>query len=766
MTSSRINLLKTALFTGGREISLERAILYTESHKQTEGEPTVIRRAKATANILAKVRIAIRDNELIAGNRTVKPRAGIISPEMDPYWILKELDDFPTRPQDKFTISEKDKQYYRQHLYPYWEKRSMKDFINAQIPTDVRDAENKRIFSINQTDKGQGHIIIDYPRLLQNGLGELVSELTALCEQQPDNHFYQAVLILLKASQQHILRYVNLARKMASACNDEKRRAELLRIAEISEFIIDNKPTDFYEACQLFWYMNIILQYESNASSISLGRFDQYMLPFYQASLTKGESTADLKEYLTSLWIKCNDIVLLRSTSSARYFAGFPSGYTALLGGLSEVGHSAVNKLSFLCLEAYQDVCLPQPNLGIRINELIDRRFLLKAAETIRLGTGIPQIFNDEVIVPAFLNRGVSLEDARDYSVVGCVELSIPGRTYGLHDIAMFNLLKVMEITLYENEHNPNVTYESLFEQIKDNIRHYVKLMTEGSNICDIGHRDWAPVPLLSSFILDCIQKGKDITEGGARYNFSGVQGIGIANLSDSLYALKGLVFDEKRLSFDQLLEILRSNFATDEGQKIRARLINRFKKYGNDIDEVDEISANLLRFYCKEVEKYTNPRGGSFTPGSYTVSAHIPLGAVVGATPDGRYAKELLADGGLSPMLGQDQSGPTAVLKSVSKLDNYLLSNGTLLNVKFTPATLAGDNGLNKLADFLQAFSKLKLQHIQFNVLNAETLREAQKRPQDYAGLVVRVAGYSAFFVELSKEIQDDIIRRTAHQL
>ncbi|WP_032094037.1 formate C-acetyltransferase [Necropsobacter rosorum] len=766
MTSSRINLLKTALFTGGREISLERAILYTESHKQTEGEPTVIRRAKATANILAKVRIAIRDNELIAGNRTVKPRAGIISPEMDPYWILKELDDFPTRPQDKFTISEKDKQYYRQHLYPYWEKRSMKDFINAQIPTDVRDAENKRIFSINQTDKGQGHIIIDYPRLLQNGLGELVSELTALCEQQPDNHFYQAVLILLKASQQHILRYVNLARKMASACNDEKRRAELLRIAEISEFIIDNKPTDFYEACQLFWYMNIILQYESNASSISLGRFDQYMLPFYQASLTKGESTADLKEYLTSLWIKCNDIVLLRSTSSARYFAGFPSGYTALLGGLSEVGHSAVNKLSFLCLEAYQDVCLPQPNLGIRINELIDRRFLLKAAETIRLGTGIPQIFNDEVIVPAFLNRGVSLEDARDYSVVGCVELSIPGRTYGLHDIAMFNLLKVMEITLYENEHNPNVTYESLFEQIKDNIRHYVKLMTEGSNICDIGHRDWAPVPLLSSFILDCIQKGKDITEGGARYNFSGVQGIGIANLSDSLYALKGLVFDEKRLSFDQLLEILRSNFATDEGQKIRARLINRFKKYGNDIDEVDEISANLLRFYCKEVEKYTNPRGGSFTPGSYTVSAHIPLGAVVGATPDGRYAKEQLADGGLSPMLGQDQSGPTAVLKSVSKLDNYLLSNGTLLNVKFTPATLAGDNGLNKLADFLQAFSKLKLQHIQFNVLNAETLREAQKRPQDYAGLVVRVAGYSAFFVELSKEIQDDIIRRTAHQL
>ena len=458
--------------------------------------------------------------------------------------------------------------------------------------------------------------------------------------------------------------------------------------------------------------------------------------------------------------------MLLRSTSSARYFAGFPSGYTILLGGLNEIGHSAVNDLSTLCLDAYQEIRLPQPNLGVRINELIDRQFLIKTAETVRLGTGIPQIFNDEVIIPAFLNRGVSLEDARDYSVVGCVELSIPGRTYGLHDIAMFNLLKVMEITLFENENNPNVTYESLLEQIKENIRYYVKLMAEGSNICDIGHRDWAPVPLLSSFILDCIEKGKDITEGGARYNFSGVQGIGIANLSDSLFALKGMVFDEKRISFKQLLAVLKDNFSGAEGEKIRTRLINRFGKYGNDIEEVDNISAELLRVYCKEVEKYGNPRGGKFTPGSYTVSAHVPLGAVVGATPDGRYAGEQLADGGLSPMLGQDMNGPTAVLKSVSKLDNYLLSNGTLLNVKFTPSTLEGENGLHKLANFLHAFSKLKLQHVQFNVVNADTLKAAQQRPQDYAGLVVRVAGYSAFFVELSKEIQDDIIRRTAHQL
>ena len=764
--TNRIQRLKAAMFASNREISLERARLYTASHKQTEGEPTLLRRAKATAYILENVEISIRDDELIAGNRTIKPRAGIMSPEMDPYWLLKELDVFPTRPQDRFDISEEDKRIYREELFPYWEKRSMKDFINSQMTDEVKAATATQIFSINQTDKGQGHIIIDYPRLLNQGLGELVAELQQHCQQEPENHFYQAAAILLQASQRHILRYAVLAEEMAAQCDDPLRRQELLTIAANSQHNSQHKPQTFWQACQLFWYMNIILQYESNASSLSLGRFDQYMLPFYQASLSQGEDPLFLKELLASLWVKCNDVVLLRSTSSARYFAGFPTGYTALLGGLTENGRSAVNVLSFLCLDAYQSVQLPQPNLGVRVNELIDRPFLIKTAETIRLGTGIPQIFNDEVIVPAFLNRGVSLEDARDYAVVGCVELSIPGKTYGLHDIAMFNLLKVMEIVILENEANSMLTWEGLMAQIRNKISDFIALMAEGSNICDIGHRDWAPVPLLSSFISDCLKNGKDITEGGARYNFSGVQGIGIANLSDSLHALKGIVFDEQRLSFDELLAVLKANFATEEGEKIRARLINRFEKYGNDIDQVDNISAELLRHYCKEVEKYRNPRGGQFTPGSYTVSAHVPLGSVVGATPDGRYSGEQLADGGLSPMLGQDCQGPTAVLKSVSKLDNYLLSNGTLLNVKFTPATLEGETGLHKLADFLRAFTQLKLQHIQFNVVNAQTLREAQQRPQDYAGLVVRVAGYSAFFVELSKEIQDDIIRRTAHQL
>lgn len=543
--TNRTQRLKDRLFANPREISLERALLYTASHKQTEGEPVMIRRAKATAWVLDHVQISIRDDELIAGNRTIKPRAGIMSPEMDPYWLLKELDQFPTRPQDRFNISEEDKRIYREVLFPYWENRSMKDFINAQMTDEVKAAVSTQIFSVNQTDKGQGHIIIDYPRLLENGLAALVAEMKAVSQRHPQNNFYQAVLILLEASQRHILRYAALADDMAAGCGDGQRRKELETIADISRHNAVHRPEDFWQACQLFWYMNIILQYESNASSISLGRFDQYMLPYYQASLNRGQDPQFLQELLESLWVKCNDIVLLRSTSSARYFAGFPTGYTALLGGLTETGRSAVNILSFLSLDAYQNVRLPQPNLGVRVNELIDRPFLRKTAETIRLGTGIPQIFNDEVVIPAFLNRGVSLDDARDYSVVGCVELSIPGRTYGLHDIAMFNLLKVMEIVMLENESNPDITWDGLINQIRDKIRYYIKLMVEGSNICDIGHRDWAPVPLLSSFIEDCVQHGQDITEGGARYNFSGVQGIGIANLSDSLHALKGMVFEQ-----------------------------------------------------------------------------------------------------------------------------------------------------------------------------------------------------------------------------
>ncbi|MDF2883140.1 MAG: pyruvate formate-lyase [Clostridiaceae bacterium] len=763
--NERIRNLKEHQFKEKREISLERALLYTNSYKETEGEPTIIRRALATAYILDNVEIGIRQGDLIAGDRTIKPRSGIISPEMDPYWIYNELDTIHCRPQDPFYVSEEQKKVYREQLYPYWKNRSMKDFINSKIDKKIKEASDEHVISLNQTDKGQGHIIMDFQTVLNKGLGEILKEVEER-NNVNSNDFYKASIIVLKAAQRHILRYKKLEQQLAQGETNQVRKEELLKMADISMKAACNKPETFYEACQLLWYISIIAQYESNASSLSLGRLDQYLYKFYKQDLEKGVPRDTLKEILECFYIKTNDVVLIRSASSAKYFAGFPSGYTIALGGLTENGRSAVNELSYLCLESYHDIKLPQPNLAVRVNELIPRSFLNLTVETIRLGTGIPQIFNDEVIVPGFLNRGVSLEDARDYAIVGCVELSIPGKTYGLHDIAMFNLLKIMEITLKELKEKENVTFEDIMQDIKGKIKKYVKLVAEGSNIVDIGHREFAPVPLLSTLIDNCIEKGKDITEGGAKYNFSGVQGVGEANLSDSLYALKEIVFKEKRVSFKELVEALEQDFQGEENEILRVRLINKYDKYGNDNDEVDHLSSDLLRYYNKELEKYKNPRGGNFVPGAYTVSAHIPLGEAVGATPDGRRAKDQLADGGLSPMVGRDKLGPTAALKSVSKLDNYLTTNGSLLNIKFSPKALEGEGGIRKFADFLLTFMKLKIQHIQFNVISRQTLIDAQKHPENYKGLVVRVAGYSAFFVELNKEIQDDIIARTEHSL
>ncbi|MFA6075788.1 MAG: formate C-acetyltransferase [Negativicutes bacterium] len=762
MDKQRIERRKDALFSA-RDFSIERACIYTTSWQESEGLPVIVRRALATAAVLDNVAISIRDDELLAGNRTIRPRSGIASPEMDPYWILDELDSMSTRPQDSFIVSETDKSIYREQLYPYWAGRSLKDAVNSAIPAEVRCAQAENIFKLNQTDKGQGHIIPGYETVLAAGLGGLRTKIEQLRNQSPDCLLYQAQTLILAALQRHIARYAVFAGEIAECAADDARYGELQRIAAACRKIENAAPETFFEACQLFWFINLAAQYESNASSISPGRFDQYMYRFYTGDIAHGMTDGQIKDILHCLWLKMNDVVLLRSADSARYFAGFPTGYTIILGGLNPRGRCSVNELSYLALEAYQDICLPQPNLGVRINELTPQQFLIKTAETIRLGTGIPQIFNDEVIVPGFLGRGVSLEDARDYSVVGCVELSIPGKTYGLHDIALFNLLKVLELTIQERNGQFD-DFAALLEAVKANTDKYAELMAEGSNVVEAGHRDHAPTPFLSVFVEDCLDKGADVSAGGARYNFSGVQGIGIANLSDSLYNIKKTCFEQKTVSLPELAAILGGDYRSDAGGRLKNQLINKGMKYGNDCDEVDELGAEVLAHYCKTVERHHNLRGGIFIPGAYTVSAHIPLGAVVGATADGRMAGEQLADGGLSPMTGRDCKGPTAVLKSVSKLDNYLLSNGSLLNMKFHPSALAGQTGILNMTGFLRAFMKLKIQHIQFNVVSADTLRAAQFAPEKYKNLVIRVAGYSAIFVDLDKAIQEDIIKRTEH--
>lgn len=764
---SRIDEMKTNLFSGKRQISLERAKLYTESYQATVGLPTIIRRAKATVHILNNVEISIRPGELICGNRTIRPRSGILSPEMDPYWIMNEIDTIATRPQDQFQFTAEDKNYYRQVLLPYWVGNSMKDFINSKISPEIKAAEDDLVIKLNQTDKGQGHIIMDFPSILNHGIGFYLQKLNKKINEQPDNDFFKAAKLVFKGMQQHFDRYGKLANKMSQIADiPEYRQIELVEMASMCNRLQTEKPTSFYEALQLLWMISIVGQYESNASSLSLGRMDQYLISFYNKSQEAGVPQAFLNEILGDFYLKTNDVVLLRSADSTKCFAGFPTGYTVALGGYDKYGRYSVNELSYKMLNLYQDIQLPQPNLSVRINEQIPRRFLNKTCETIRFGTGIPMLFNDEVCVPGFLSKGVSLDDARDYAVVGCVETTIPGKTYGLHDIALFNLMRIMELSLYDLQDDPTVSYDKLRQHILDKIDKYVAIVTKGSDVVDLGHREFAPIPFLSALIADCIDNGKDVTEGGARYNFSGVQGIGEPNLADSLYAIKQLVFENHEMTFKELIQILSNNYAGNNGEKLRQHLIHDFDKYGNDNDELDMECAKIFRHYALELGKYKNIRGGEFNAGAYTVSAHIPLGEDVGATPDGRKAHDQLADGGLSPMVGRDKLGPTAVLKSVSKIDNTLAVNGSLLNVKFSPNTLKGDNGLRKFADFLMAFTQLKIRHVQFNVQSRATLLDAQKHPENYSGLVVRVAGYSAFFVDLNKRIQDDIIRRAEHVL
>ena len=758
---TRFEFLKSEMLNATREVSFERARLYTESWKTTAALSNSIRRAKALQHILSNIHISIREAEILAGNRTVKPRSGIASPEMSPYWLRDEIESIPHRAQDSFFVLPEEKEFFLKELYPFWAGKSLKDLITPFLSQPVQASIDTKIVSINQTDKGQGHIIPDFEKLLHLGLDGLKAEAASLKKRNGQNDFYNAVDIVLSALQDHINRYVSLLDALIAAELSPVRKLELERMQLASEAICHEPPRTFFEATQLLWYFNIALQMESNASSISTGRFDQWMAPFFEHDIATGISVEDIKNTLRMLWIKMNDVVLLRSQESAKYFAGFPTGYTIILGGLTPLGFGADNELSRLILDTYDDIRLPQPNLGVRMNERLSRAFIARVAETIKLGTGVPHVFNDEVIIPGLLARGISLKDARDYSIVGCVEISVPGKMYGLHDIAMFNSPRLLELVL--QHHAAEIeSFATLISFIEKELEEYVTLMVEGSNQVDRAHGQFAHIPLLSTLMHGCLERGKDVIEGGTKYNFSGVQGIGFQNLADALEVIRILVFEEKQFTLPQLNEILKNNWQDHE--KLRQQCIHKYPKYGNDIDSVDLLAARLFSKYNECCDNHKNARGGIFNPGSYTVSANIPLGEQVGATPDGRLAHEQLADGGLSPMVGRDTHGPTAVLKSVSKLDNYQTTNGSLLNLKFHPDALKGQIGTKKLVDFLLGWMRLKIQHVQFNIISRETLIDAQKHPEKYRSLVVRVAGYSALFVDLNEKTQNDIIARTEH--
>lgn len=776
--SLRIEVLKKRMLDEKRFISMEQARLITESYRQHEDEPRPLQRAYALEKALNEITLKIDPDELIVGNRTPGVRGGVVSPEAGISWVSKEIETLPTRPQDRFNVRPEDIREFREDILPYWQGRSLEDYVKERIGAEISDMG--KVVKINQTDHAQGHICPNTQKWLEKGPAGLLAEAEASRANATEDHlvFYDSVIIVLKAASAFMVRYAEMADQMAETEANPSIVENLREIARICRKLASGVPETYREAIQSTWFLYVILQMESNASSFSPGRADQYLYPYFKGDIDAGIlDYAGALEITEALYLKFNQIVYLRSASSAKYFAGFPIGFNVAVGGQTEDGLDASNELSFIFLKAQEHLLLPQPNLSARLFSGSDQDFVDMCSRIIGKGSGIPQVFNDDSVIPALMARGISEKDARNYSIVGCVELTSMGNNLGWSDAAMFNMVKALELTLNHGVClltgrkmgldlgglDSYESYEELETAYAKQIDHFIDRMIPACDAVDRMHAEFLPSPFLSSVIDDCIKNGVDVTAGGAKYNLSGIQAIQVANIADNLAVLKELVFDKKSVSGDEMLEALRCNF---EGKEIlRQKCINKVDKYGNNAAWVDNIGNKWITYFADRLQEFKNARGGPYHAGLYTVSAHVPMGQNVGASPDGRRAQEPLADGGMSAMYGRDTHGPTALLKSVSRINSINGSNGTLLNMKFLPDFFATETNIKKFSAMLMALVELKITHAQFNVVRREDLLAAQQDPESYRGLTVRVAGYTAYFTELAHDLQNEIIARTVYE-
>lgn len=765
-----------------RQVNIQRALIATRAHQATEGEATVIRRAKVLATVLSEKDIRIDDGELIVGNQARQPRAGLLFPEYAHDWILSQMDTFSTRPGDKFQISEEDKALLREAL-PYWEKRSLRYAWQACLPEEARAAAaNGVIANENYSMSGPGHLVSDYKNLLRLGLKGIKEEIENYKAQlDGDNQiekldFYQASLIVCDAAIAFARRYSRLAEELAESTTDSLRRAQLKKIAQICQRVPEAPATHFWEALQSVWFIQVIIQIESNGFAIALGRFDQYMYPFYQKDIESGHiARAEVLNLLECFFCKLSEINKIYSNEGTRLLAGPAHGQTLTLGGILAGGEEGTNELTYLCLEADSAVRLVQPDLAFRINDSTPQELLLNFGEVTRSGIGKHKIFADRLIIDSLIECGVDSMDAREWGALGCSEPVICGMTNSWGNSGHLSLTKCLELALNDGrcrltgkQLGPSTgdprqfaSFADLMNAFRKQLEYFVTQLVTYNNLLDRLHADLLPLPFVSLFISDCLARGIEFNAGGARYNFTSPLGIGLITTADSLAAIKKLVFEEKSIPMSQLIDALDNNF---EGQEyLRQTLMNRAPKFGNDEDYVDLLANEVLHMWADSLEGHTNPRGGRWIPSLYTLTANIGFGERCGATPDGRKACEPFNDN-ISPVHGRARKGPTAVARSVGKLDLVRITHGAILNMRFCPSTLYGDEGLAKFADFIRAYVRLGGWHNQFNVVSTETLREAQKHPEQYRGLVIRVSGYSALFVELSPEVQEDIIARVEY--
>jgi len=783
---SRITRLKERVLSAYPEIDLENARILTESFMETEGEPLVLRKAKAFRKQCQEKTVKIWDDELIVGSAGSKLRGGIVS--VDVCWSVldNELETINTRPYDKFILREEDKEMFKKVIRPYWKGRSNYEEWLARITPDIAlFRDNGALYIDKKAVRGWGEVTAGYEWFINNGVEGIISLIKetkqSLDPTRPGDYekeiYLDALLIAAEGMITLAERYAIEAERLLESETNPQRKKELQEIAKNCRHVPAKPARTFYEALQSFYFYQIFLLMEQNAAAYNPGRFDQYMYPFYKQDIEAGRITPEkAQELLDCLWVKFSEPCLFQDAKSAEYSSGYPMFQNLCAGGINDKGEDAVNDLSYMILQATMDTQLYQPSLSVRYNIAKNPdSFLRKIVDLISLGTGFPAFHNDEVGIRMLMNKGIPLREALDWNPGGCVETNLAGKLRAFSAFADINLGSIVEYVLLDGKCRKTGVQVGLktgdptkfqswkdFENaLKEQLRYAIKTAVKASHIIDEVCMN-RPVPVLSFSFEECIKNAKDYAWGGAKYNTgNGIIFIGIADLINSAAAIRYLVYETKQVTMEKLLEALENDF---EGYEYIHKLCLDAPKYGNDDPRVDDLAADFFTFCANEVESYRS-KFGTMTAGILPVSGYVPFGLEVGALPSGRKAWKPLADG-ISPNTGTDLNGPTAVLKSVAHIPHDRFVQGTLLNMRIEGDMLNSENGKQQLMALLKSLCSLGIYHVQFNVVDQATLLKAQKNPEKYKGLLVRVAGYTAFFVELGKEVQDSIIARTVHKV
>lgn len=787
MITKRIESTRQNYINSKPAISYERAKIWTESHKRTEGESVAIRRAKAFRDTCEQLDVNIFEGELIVGAIGEFRKCGILTPEFSWTWVDREMDNFDKRIQDPYIMTDEQRAFVRKNIFPYWEGKSLEEAFLSRLPDQTAKVAVDTGFVDNDSKWRQavGEITPDYQDVLfKKGFAGIIEDakenMSKLSITSPEDmekkEFYESIIITSEGIITFANRYASKARDMADKENDINRKDELIKIAEICNIVPKNPPKTFYEAIQFVWFTQVGGIISENPLALNPGRFDQYMYPYYKSDLEKGLMTQEqAQELVDSLWLKLSEWVWTISANTADFFAGYNQFQNLTVGGKTREGKDATNDVSYLCLNATERVKTHQPGLSVRIHQDCPSDFLDSVTNLVSKGTGFPAIHNDNAGYQMLINAGYEPEDARDWSNCGCV---VPHfrKTGEWTSAVNINFTAALEFALNQgesrisgekiglDENNP-AKFES-YEEVEEAFYKQFDNLIEHSIIATLVaqrlHKEMVPRPFLSSCIEDCMIKGKDLVNAGAKYNLGPVlTGIGLAVTSNSLAVIKKLVFEDRVTTMETIIKALDANW--DGYEELRQLALN-VPKYGNDIDYVDDIAIKMANHYYSEGHKYTDINGNNFNTAFMGISNYLPTGKVVGATPCGRKAKEPLSEG-VSPFAGSDTSTPLAAMRSAAKLNQDVHSGGTLLNLRLNEDLVKTKRGQSNLGSMIQSFFSLGAFHVQFNTISTEVLRKAQEKPEDYKDLLVRVAGYSTQFVNLSKSMQDAIIARTAHE-